>query len=262
MRTAGSGERAFVLLHGLAASGDTFGDAFDRVTRCGRLIVPDLLGFGRSMDAERQSFSLDEHLESLDTMAQALGLANTRLVIGGHSLGGLLALHWAARRRAQVDAVVTWGGTLFRNEEETRARLQAMGPLERLFALDSPLAEKSCALMCRYRRTAQWLAVALSPDLPVTISRQAVLHTWPAYRGAISMFSSDWEKALRELDESRVPVTIVAGSSDPSQVPGLADDLSLRVSNVRSIVVPKATHILPIGEPKLCVEQLLGSSSR
>ena len=256
VRTTGSGERAVILLHGLVASGDTFGSAFDPLAEAGRLIVPDLLGFGRSMDVERTSFSLEEHLDSLDAMADALSLGTARLVIGGHSLGGLVALHWAARRRAQVEAVVTWGATLFRNDTEARERLNAMGPLERLFAQDSPLAERSCALMCRYRRVARLLAIALSPDLPVTISSQAVLHTWPAYRGAISIFSSDWQCALRALHDAQIPVTLVAGSNDPSQVPHRGDELSRRFANVRAIEVPEAAHIFPITHGDMCAEQL------
>lgn len=259
VRAAGAGERVFVLLHGLVASGDTFGSAFDRLTHDGRLIVPDLLGFGKSINAERTSFLLQDHLDSLDAMTDALDLSRARLVIGGHSLGGLLALHWAARRRAQVDAVVTWGATLFRNETEARARLKAM---ERVFARDSPLAQKSCALMCRYRRAAQLLAIALSPDLPVTISRQAVLHTWPAYRGAISAFFSNWEAALHELRDARVPVTLVAGSNDPSQVPHLAEDLSRRFSNVRAVEIPNAEHIFPITHGGICAEQLRHANRR
>ncbi len=256
VRTAGAGKRAFVLLHGLAASGDTFGSAYDRLADDGRLVVPDLLGFGRSMETRRESFALEDHLDSLDAMAEALGLGRARLVIGGHSLGGLVALHWAARHRAQVDAVVTWGATLFRHESEARERLKAMGSMERLFAQDSPLARRSCELMCAFRGTAGLLAVALSPDLPVPISRRAVLHTWPAYRGAISAFASDWEAALRELSEAQVPVTITAGANDPSQVPQLADELARRFSNLRAVTIPGATHILPITHGKRCAEQL------
>jgi pimeloyl-ACP methyl ester carboxylesterase len=46
---SGSGERAFVLLHGLVTSSDTFGSSYDRLASYARLVVPDLLGFGRSM---------------------------------------------------------------------------------------------------------------------------------------------------------------------------------------------------------------------
>lgn len=258
VRTAGEGEQAFVLLHGLVASGDTFGAAYDRLARHGRLIVPDLLGFGRSMDAARDAFGLAEHLAALDAMAEKLEIASSPLIIGGHSAGGLLALHWAARRREQVRGIVTWGAPLFRDESEARERLKAMGWLERLFAQDSPLAERACAWMCAYRGFARGLAIGFSPDLPVTISGQAVMHTWPAYRGTIEVLFSRWQDALHRLQETRTPVTLVAGSRDRSQVAGLAQQLASRSACVRAILVPNEAHMLPITQGALCAEQLLG----
>jgi pimeloyl-ACP methyl ester carboxylesterase len=60
----------------------------------------DLLGFSRSQDPSRTDFSLQAHLDALDGMLVDLGLEGCRLVVAGHSMGGLLALHWAARRAA------------------------------------------------------------------------------------------------------------------------------------------------------------------
>ncbi len=50
VRVAGDGPRAFVLLHGPAGCGDAFGAGYDELAAHGRLVVPDLLGFGRSMN--------------------------------------------------------------------------------------------------------------------------------------------------------------------------------------------------------------------
>lgn len=252
VRVAGSGDRAFLLLHGLVSSGDTFGSDYDRLAEHGRLIVPDLLGFSRSMSDASDGFSLEDHLDSLDQMMSALGADDARFVVVGHSLGALIALHWAARRSRQVNAVVLFGAPLFRDESEARRQLKKMGALESLFAQDSPLAAKSCALMCAHRRLAGFLAVALSPDLPVALSSKAVLHTWPAYRGALGIFFSDWQSALAQLQENCVPVTLAAGGKDRSQVAGLSDQLATRFSSVHSIRVSGASHILPITHGDWC----------
>jgi pimeloyl-ACP methyl ester carboxylesterase len=132
-----------------------------------------------------------------------------------------------------------------------------MGMLESLFAQDSPLAEKACALMCRFRGMAGALAVALSPDLPIAVSHRAVEHTWPAYRGAMSIFFADWQEALRQLEAANVPVELVSGSRDRSQVPGLAVHLARRYRNLRSVCVAGATHILPITQGELCANLVL-----
>jgi pimeloyl-ACP methyl ester carboxylesterase len=72
-----------VLLHGLPASGDTFGAAYDRLATSAQLVVPDLLGFARSQDPSRTDFSLQAHLDALDAMLADLGLEDRRLVVGG-----------------------------------------------------------------------------------------------------------------------------------------------------------------------------------
>ncbi|MEP6823047.1 MAG: alpha/beta fold hydrolase [Chthoniobacterales bacterium] len=255
-RVAGSGEPVFVLLHGLVASGETFGSAYDSLADAGTLVVPDLLGFSRSMDREREDFTLDDHLNALDEMMATLGFSKARLVVGGHSFGGLLTLHWAARHAGRVDRVVTWGAPLFRNDEEGRERLGEMGMLERLFAQDSKLARKSCEVMCAFRQAAGWLAIALSPDLPVAVSRRAVLHTWPAYRGALEIFFDDWQRALARLAEEKVPIRLVAGTEDQSQVPGLREQLARDYANIETRTIPDAAHIITLTHPASCAKDM------
>ena len=262
VRVAGAGERVFLFLHGLVSSGDTFGSDYDRLTEHGRLVVPDLLGLSRSMSNAEGGFSLEDHLDSLDEMVLALDLANAKFVVAGHSLGALIALHWTARRAGQVDAVVTFGAPFFRNETEARRQLKAMGPIESLFAQDSPLAEKSCALMCAHRDLAQFLAVALSPDLPVPVSSKAVSHTWPAYRGALGVFFADWKTAIDQLEQRGVRMTLISGDKDRSQVKGLAAQLAATFSCVSEIRVKDAGHILPITHGKFCAEELLRSAGK
>ena len=74
VRVLGDAEPTTVLLHGLIGSGDVFGAGFDPLADHGGLVVPDLLGFGASMDLAREDFSLAAHLDALDAMASALGL--------------------------------------------------------------------------------------------------------------------------------------------------------------------------------------------
>lgn len=69
-------------------------------------------------------------------MLAATGLTHAPLAIGGHSMGGVLALHWAASRADQVHEVVTWGTPLYRTRAKARQRIAAMGVLEALFAPD------------------------------------------------------------------------------------------------------------------------------
>ena len=84
-----------------------------------RLVIPDLLGFGRSLNDHHADLSLVAHLATLDLMAQELDLAGRALTLAGHSFGALLALHWAARRH-DVERVVCFCTPLYRDARARR----------------------------------------------------------------------------------------------------------------------------------------------
>jgi pimeloyl-ACP methyl ester carboxylesterase len=179
------------------------------------------------------------------------------LTIVGWSLGALVALHWAARR-PETTRVLSCCGPLYRSTDEADERIRAMGILERLFALESPLAHCICQLMCRYREQAQWLAAAISPAWPVAIARSGVRHTWASYLGAMNgiIRDSPWAAALHTLDERGVPVTLADGANDPVPVHGLADHLAATHRCITTHVHPAANHDLPVAYPCWCLDLL------
>ncbi len=262
VRTAGDGGDAYVLLHGITASGEVFGAGWDSLCASGRVVVPDLLGFGRSMDEQRVDFSLSAHLDALDDMLSALDLNDAPLTVVGHSLGGLLALHWAARRQ-HVQAVLALCAPLYAGPDEADERIRAMGPLERLFALESRSAEAMCAWMCHHRSMAEWLSVALEPQWPVIVARYGVRHTWASYLGAMNgvIRRGGWESALATLEAGAVPVTLADGARDAVTVPGRSATLAAEWANVRAVVHPEADHEVPITHPGWCVELVRSSAT-
>lgn len=264
MRVAGDpqADRAVVLLHGLVGSGDAFGADYDRLVTDHRLVVPDLLGFARSVDRRRQDHSLDAHLAALDEMAaDVLGTDGIRMPIAGHSMGGLLALHWAARRARPVERVVTWGAPLYRNQAEARRHIKALGPREALFALEGPTARLVCKLMCCAQPLAAgWLAVAMNPQVPIPLARRGSQHTWESYLGGMQgiIVRGRWQQALKTLEYAGVPVTLAAGRADPVPVAGLAQTLAETHTALTVATHPTATHALPLSDPKWCIAQATG----
>lgn len=258
VRDFGSGETVVLLLHGMAAAGNSFGAAFDRVGDSARVVVPDLLGFGGSMMPPGQ-VSGDDHLDALDGMLAALGLTQSPLVVVGHSMGGPLALRFAARHINRVRTVITLCGALYRDEAEADARIARMGPFEAALTGEGPLPYRLCAWVCRHRSIAAWVAVALRPDLPIVVARSAVLHTWDSYRGAlISLLRApDWEPALHRLAAAEIPVVLVEGGADPVPVPGRAAALAVAAVSVRHVTLENATHLLPLSEGHWCAALLV-----
>jgi pimeloyl-ACP methyl ester carboxylesterase len=256
-RTGGDGDRAVVLLHGLVSTGDVFGGAYDQLASTGRVVIPDLLGFGRSMDETRSSFSVEDHMDALDQLAERTGLFDCRWTIGAHSMGSALALHWAGRHVDRVDRVVCWGAPLYASADAAIAQISG-STMARLFVLDTRWAERACAVSCRHRSVAGWFAAAFAPALPIPIARAASLHTWPAYRDAMSHFvvETDWHRLLNGFDDSDIHVELVWGTSDKvgdhDHGKALAD-IYLRTTVT---LVEGADHGLPMTHPQLCLREL------
>lgn len=84
-----------LLLHGLSGSSRWWARNVPDLAARHRLIVPDLIGFGRSRHRWRVP-PLDEAAGVLDEWIATLGLEP--LVLIGHSMGGQIAIHLAASR--------------------------------------------------------------------------------------------------------------------------------------------------------------------
>lgn len=258
VRTFGSGAPVVLLLHGMAAAGNSFGAAFDRLGDSARVVVPDLLGFGGSMLPPGE-VSGEDHLDALDAMLAALGLTQAPLIVVGHSMGGPLALRFAARHIDRVRIVITLCAALYRDDAEADARIAQMGPFEAALTGDGPLPYRLCAWVCQHRTVAGWVAIAIRPDLPVTVARSGVKHTWDSYRGALDRLlrAPDWEPALDRLAAADIPVILVEGGVDPVPVPGRAAALAETAGSVRHLVLENATHLLPLSEGDWCAALLV-----
>ncbi len=78
---------SLLLIHGLGDSGLAFAEIFeDRRFDAFNIVVPDLLGYGRSSHSPACSYSFDMHLDHLWQIIDHFGLKEISLV--GHSMGG------------------------------------------------------------------------------------------------------------------------------------------------------------------------------
>lgn len=268
VRVFGRGEVVVLLLHGLVSSGGTFGAAYDVLGQRARVVVPDLLGFGGSMDAVG-SCDASAHIAALDAALEALDLDRHPVVVVGHSMGAGLALRWAAAHPDRVRGVVTLGAPLYRSDAEATERLREMGPMVALLAGRGWVSRTICELSCRHRYLASWLAVASQPELPVPVARAVSQHTWTSFSGSLDSLVRDtgWLVALDRLAGEGIPVVLAAGDGDPVPVPGQGAELARQFPSTRYETHPDADHLLPLTDPAWCrdlIEQFLicGSNLR
>ena len=93
---------AVLLLHGWGASAFSFRHAFDRLGKSGaRVVAADLRGFGLSDKPDAAgSYAAASYREDIDQLLAALGIE--RAFLGGHSMGGGVALQYALERSERV----------------------------------------------------------------------------------------------------------------------------------------------------------------
>ena len=93
----------FILVHGFPLSSAIWTPVRTAIEQAARLITPDLRGFGGS-DKPAMGYAVAELADDVLRMADALGV--DRFVLGGHSMGGYVALRVAAARAERVAGLV------------------------------------------------------------------------------------------------------------------------------------------------------------
>ncbi|HEY8975686.1 MAG TPA: alpha/beta hydrolase [Burkholderiaceae bacterium] len=89
-----------VLVHGFGADKDNFTRVARFLTPHYRVIAPDLVGFGESAHRADVDYHYAAQAERLHAFVQALGLS--RIDLGGNSMGGGIAMSYAAQHPTEV----------------------------------------------------------------------------------------------------------------------------------------------------------------
>lgn len=258
VRVLGDDGPAILLLHGLVGSGQYWGADYDSLADHHRLVVPDLLGFGRS-PRPATGYSTDDHVSAVVDCLDALGIFEP-VTIGAHSLGTLVALRLAATHPERVAGIVAFGPPLYPDPKSARAHVAATGPMGRLIALPGPIAHALCAWLCRHRELAARLSVWANPELPPAIAADGVQHTWASYSETLQQVLLAAE-AGQWLDDVTIPVLLVAGDTDPVVDLEFLHCLASAHDAVQ-LDIWAGEHHLPLVWPADCVAAVAGMASR
>lgn len=98
---------SFLLIHGLGDEADSWRKVFPLLMGRGRVVAPDLPGFGRS-EHPRRAYTLNFFAETVAALLESLRVAQAVLV--GSSLGAAVALRVAQRRADLVARLVLVDG--------------------------------------------------------------------------------------------------------------------------------------------------------
>lgn len=254
LRILGEGQPQVALLHGMFNSGRYWGGDYDVLAHQGQLVVPDLLGFGRS-PRPLTGYTLDAHADAVAATLRSVGVASP-IVFGTHSLGGLVALRLALRHPDLVAGIVALAPPLYPDEATGRQRVAGTDPLARILLSNEALGRRMCGWMCRYRTASILLMRLVRPSLPSALAEDRVQHSWASYSETlvsvvIGSAPPDW------LAELTLPIAIVSGAEDAAlELPFLAE-LARRHANVTLRTIEGAGHDLPLTHPDLCIDAIV-----
>ena len=229
-RTVGSGAPV-VLVAGLGATSDVWGDLPIRLGRRFRVITPDNRGVGRSRRGA--AFTLDGAVTDLGAVISGHG--DDRVSILGASLGGTLALAFAAAHPERVERLVV---------VSCAARPSAY--TRRLFAtFRDALAGRDPTRFGELLMT-----LAFAPDFhhrhPAMVAEVTDLYgprpeDLPGTLAQLEHLSSDWDLGPH-LSHIRAPTLVVAGGRDPIVPPEETAEIADRLPNASLMRVPEAAH--------------------
>ena len=256
--TRGAGEPV-VFLHGFPTSGHLWSDVVPQMPAGHRLVVADLLGYGRSDPPGGRSLTLRAHAERIVGLLDVLGI--DRACIVGHDLGGgvaqSLAVHWPSRvsRLALIDSVAF---TAWPSRDVRIARLFL--PLIRYIPTDWLLPIVRADLERGYYDTVH-----------ATHSIDRYQRPFHSVRGrgvlldhVAALDNRETRRLAERLHEIVVPTAVVWGSHDPFLPMSLGRQLSHAIRGATINVLSGARHFTPEEEPREIAEilaRLLTSTS-
>ena len=236
----GEGGRALLLVHGFTGGRIDFADHLDALAEAGWWVVaPDLRGHGESWHPEEESqYSLEHFADDVWALVDALGWE--RLVLLGHSMGGMIAQVAAVKRPEALDGLIlmdtTHGplsidrdlaalGAQIAREGGMPGLKEAMDALDGGTPLGTPAHARLLAERPGYREEGDRKLLGSAPAMYASMIGQMI----------------DQVDRLQHLAELSVPTLVVVGEQDrPFLRPSQA--MATAVPGARHEVIPDAGH--------------------
>ena len=248
--TRGAGD-PLILVHGFPTSGHLWGELVPLLPKGHRVVVVDLLGYGRSDSPGSADLSIRGHAGRVIRLMDALNIE--RAAVLGHHMGGAvaqsLALNWPGRvsRLGLFDSTgfdVTLTGTCalvraflpFSNVVPSRLLLRA---------IQRDLSHRYCDPERGRRSLDLFLRPFLSPG-----GHRAFLRHLAAFD------ESETQELAARLSEVTVPVAVAWGSEDAFAPASLARRLHASLPGATLDIIDHVRHFTPEEAPERIASNL------
>jgi pimeloyl-ACP methyl ester carboxylesterase len=235
----GAGEPV-VLLHGFPTSSHLWSAVVPLLPPGHRVVVVDLLGFGRSDPATSAPIDLRSHADRLVEMLDLLGI--NRACVVGHDIGGGVAQSIAVRHPHRVSRLGLINSVAFDAWPSREVKLaRGMLPLTRHLPPSWILSVVRADLMRGFEdheRGAHDIDLFLRPFADVSGRESLVRH--------LVALQPDETRALApRLGNIVSPTTILWGAHDPFLPPAIGERLREAIPKSTLEIIPHARHFVP-----------------
>jgi len=232
------GRPAILMLHGLGATGASWGQHAERLGLEGyRILLPDLRGFGRS-DFPGHT-SIRAMAQDMASLLDARGACPAHVV--GISMGGAVALQLTIDRPHLVRGLVL---------VNTFAHLEPGSLRSRLYFLSRLIMVHTLGLAPQARLVARHMFPAPEQEALRQALYKQIVQAHPAGYRAVMRALSRFD-ARRRLRDICSPTLVLTGQKDRTVSPGNQRTLVERIPGARQIMVANAGHALPEDQPDM-----------
>jgi pimeloyl-ACP methyl ester carboxylesterase len=267
-----------IFSHGYALQQDSWHYQRRELDQAARLVFWDQRGHGRSGRAEGEPVTVGQTGSDLEAVLRAVVTARSRVILVGHSMGGMTIMALAGQHPELFGGVVagvvligTTAGGLSGPDglvpgmpSPLRTFLQRFAPA----LLTVAAAGRNAPLVERGRKASKELELVATrylafgdPQASMTVTEFVERMIREAPVGVIAEFYSallgcDQRGVLSVL--GKVPVTVVMGDRDRLIPPRLGAELAAEIPGARLVMVEGAGHVLMLERPDVVNEAIAG----
>lgn len=230
--SGGKNKPTIVLLHGIAATSKTWKPLLEELdTEVNRVIVLDLLGFGKSIKPANCNYTVDDHVSYIRKTLKKLKIKKPYKLVG-HSMGAIIAARY---------------GSLFSRD------------IEKLYLLSLPVYHDLSSATIIARKAKDFYLRAyefILQNKDFTIKNSQLIRSLLRIEDGIDITESNWDSfklslkntiirqdTYNDIQNTKFPVCVMYGSFDEFLVQEIVDNLS-SFENVDVIRLSAVSHLM------------------
>ncbi|MCL2722941.1 MAG: alpha/beta hydrolase [Polyangiaceae bacterium] len=231
-----------VLLHPFPLSAEVFRADADLLSDAMRVIAPSMRGFGTTTPFDAlQPPSIDAMADDVASLLDALGIRE-RVVIGGISMGGYVALSFAHRHASRMRGLMLIDTRAEAEPEAARATRNRNIARVRAGEEGAVVEELIARLLSK-------TTVNVKPEVVGQVRALGMQSSAGAIASALEAIRDRADRTA-DLASIRVPTLVVSGREDVLVPLPVAETLARAIPNAKLAVLDDAAHLPNLEVPK------------